>query len=92
MAEDRVTLPLAAVKVAASLLCNVICPDPQTDEVLAGGHDPICLMAILTDAENAAAAVYAATSISQDCLKGEHPLCKGCACHHHELKTGRMRK
>ena len=92
MTEDRVTLPLAAVKVAAKMLCQTVCIDPWTGEVLPGGHDPTCLMATLTDAENAAAAVYAATSISQDCLKGEHPLCKGCACHHHELKTGRMRK
>ena len=70
MIEDRVTLPLAAVKVAAKMLCQTVCIDPWTGEVLPGGHDPTCLMATLTDAENAAAAVVGVPTGTPSLLSG----------------------
>ena len=51
MTGDRVTVPLAALRIAADRLCNVICIDPWTDEVLAGGHDVACLQPLLVEAE-----------------------------------------
>ena len=51
--EDQVTVPLAALRIAADRLCNVICIDPWTDEVLAGGHDVACLQPLLAEAKPA---------------------------------------
>ena len=96
MTEDRVTLPLSAVRAAADRLCDEICTDPPGGPIIPrrvlGEHDRTCLRPLLAERDLMVANTYLATSISQDCLKGKHPLCKGCACHHHELKTGRMRK
>ena len=45
--EDQVTVPLAALRIAADRLCNVICIDPWTGEVLPDGHDVACLQPLL---------------------------------------------
>ena len=92
MTDDRVTLPLTKTRAAAEKMCAAVCTDPWTGEVLPGGHDPACLTLLLAERDLAMATTYLTTSISGDCLADRHDACKDCACHHHTLKTGRMRK
>ena len=94
MTDDRVTLPLIKTRAAAELLCGIICPSgPWFGEPREGGHHAACLIPDLAERDLAMATTYLATSISSFCLlPASHHCCSGCACHHHTLKTGRMRK
>ena len=91
--DDRVTLPLSAVRAAANLLCGVVCGDPWTGRLIHDAHDLRCLQPLLDERDAMAAEVYRTTAISGDCMDSvKHSACGGCACHCHTLKTGRMRK
>ena len=90
MIADRVTLPLAALRIAADRLCNVICIDPWTDEVLAGGHDVACLQPLLVERDLKIADAYdLIAASSKACLAGKHERCEMCACYHHTPKGER---
>ena len=91
--DDRVTLPLSAVRAAAIRMCAGFCDDPWTGDLLPSGHDPACLIPLLVERDAMAAEVYRTTAISGDCMDSvKHGACGGCACHCHTLKTGRMKK
>ena len=92
MTDDRVTLPLTKTRAAAERFCFLVCVDPRDrDDAVVVKHDPDCLMPDLAKRDLAMATTYLATSISAYCLSDIHDGCSDCACHHHTLKTGRMR-
>ena len=85
--DDRVTLTLTKTRAAAELLHSKVC------WIAADAHHEACLLSDLAERDLAMATTYLATSISSFCLlPASHHRCSGCACHHHTLKTGRMRK
>ena len=91
--DDRVTLPLSAVRAAADWLCGYLCDDSWTGKLQSSDHHPDCLNPLLAERDLLMVTTFLATAISGDCLDPtKHGSCGGCACHCHTLKTGRMKK
>jgi hypothetical protein len=78
--DDRVVLPLTAVRRAAVALCWVDCTHPVGKPAR---HCDVCLIPALTEIDLRRAEVdrTAASQISGDCLDPvKHRSCMGCSC------------
>lgn len=93
MIDNRITLPLDAVRLAAERLCEWTCDSPVYDD-LGMEHEAPCLVPLL-DARDALLAsdrdrAYT-EGLDPDCIIGgaKHAACTGCSCdcHRHSRRT-----